>query len=55
MNYNLTKFPDQSVKPVQEARWLEMTIHNKPRNSRQKYRITANTQQQLDELTSGEE
>ena len=55
MNYNLTKFPDQSVKPVLEARWLEMTIHNKPRNSRQKYRITANTQQQLDELTSGEE
>ncbi len=36
-----TKFRDQVVRPLIEAGLLEMTIPNKPRSSRQRYRATA--------------
>ena len=35
---NRTKFRDQVLKPLMEAGWLEMTIPDKPRSSKQKYR-----------------
>jgi hypothetical protein len=35
-----TKFRDQVLKPLLKAGWLEMTIPDKPRSSRQKYRLT---------------
>jgi len=37
---NRTKFRDQVLKPLMEAGWLEMTIPDKPRSSKQKYRLT---------------
>ena len=38
---NRTKFRDQVLKPLMEAGWLEMTIPEKPRSSKQQYRLTA--------------
>lgn len=35
-----TKFRDQVVAPLLEAGLLEMTIPDKPRSSKQQYRIT---------------
>jgi len=35
-----TKFRDQVVRPLPEAGLLEMTIPDKPRSSRQRYRTT---------------
>jgi hypothetical protein len=35
-----TKFRDQIVRPLLEAGLLEMTIPDKPRSSRQRYRTT---------------
>jgi len=37
---NRTKFRDQVVAPLLEAGLLEMTIPDKPRSSKQQYRIT---------------
>lgn len=37
---NRTKFRDQVVRPLLEAGLLEMTIPDKPRSSRQRYRTT---------------
>lgn len=37
---NRTKFRDQVLKPFLEVGWLEMTIPDKPRSSKQKYRLT---------------
>lgn len=36
-----TKFTDRVMVPLLEARRLEMTLPNKPRRSKQQYRITA--------------
>ncbi len=38
---NRTKFKDQVLQPLLEAGLLEMTIPDKPRSSRQRYRTTA--------------
>jgi len=38
---NRTKFRDQVLKPLLEAGLIEMTIPDKPRSSKQKYRLTA--------------
>ncbi|HPR65304.1 MAG TPA: ATP-binding protein [Thermoanaerobaculia bacterium] len=37
---NRTKFRDQVLKPLLQAGWLEMTIPDKPRSSKQRYRLT---------------
>jgi len=37
---NRTKFRDQVLRPLLEAGFLEMTIPDKPRSSRQRYRTT---------------
>jgi len=37
---NRTKFRDQVLKPLLEVGWLEMTIPEKPRSSKQRYRLT---------------
>ena len=36
-----TTFRNQILKPLMEAKWLEMTIPDKPRSSKQQYRLTA--------------
>ncbi len=38
---NRTRFRKRVLKPMLVAEWLEMTIPDKPRSSRQKYRLTA--------------
>lgn len=38
---NRAKFRNQVLKPLMEAGWLEMTIPDKPRSSKQQYRLTA--------------
>lgn len=37
---NRTKFRDQVLKPLLKEGWLEMTIPDKPRSSKQRYRLT---------------
>jgi DNA-binding PadR family transcriptional regulator len=37
---NRTKFRDQVLRPLLDAGLLEMTIPDKPRSSKQQYRIT---------------
>lgn len=44
-----TKFRDQVVRPLLEAGLLAMTLPDKPRSSRQRYRTTAAGQRLLDE------
>ncbi len=50
-----TKFRNQVLKPLMEAGWLEMTIPDKPRSSKQKYRVTVTGRELLVEATGGEE
>lgn len=50
-----TKFRNQVLKPLMEAGWLEMTIPDKPRSSKQKYQVTAKGRELLVEETGGEE
>lgn len=50
---NRTKFRDQVVRPLLQAGWLEMTIPDKPRSSKQRYRTTDAGKQVLAE--GGEE
>ncbi len=50
-----TKFRNQVLKPLMEAGWLEMTIPDKPRSSKQKYRIATKGREQLAEATGEEE
>jgi ATP-dependent DNA helicase RecG len=37
---NRTRFRDQVARPLLEAGWLEMTIPDKPRSSKQRYCTT---------------
>jgi DNA-binding PadR family transcriptional regulator len=37
---NRTKFRDQVLKPLIEAGFIEMTVPDKPRSSKQRYRTT---------------
>lgn len=37
---NRTKFRDHVIKPLLKAGWLEMTIPDKPKSSKQRYRLT---------------
>jgi predicted transcriptional regulator len=37
---NRTKFRDQVLRPLIEMELIEMTIPNKPRSSKQRYRLT---------------
>ncbi|MFZ2634099.1 MAG: hypothetical protein WA081_06515 [Desulfosalsimonadaceae bacterium] len=47
---NRTKFRDQVLKPLIEDGLIEMTIPDKPRSSRQKYRLTEKGRQFLKDL-----
>ena len=47
---NRTKFRDQVLRPLLEVGLLEMTIPDKPRSSKQKYRLTAKGRDLLAEL-----
>lgn len=48
-----TKFRDQVLRPLLEAGWLEMTIPDKPRSSKQRYRTTDAGRRRLDEEGEG--
>lgn len=37
---NRTKFRDQFLNPLLDAGYLEMTVPDKPRSSKQKYRLS---------------
>ena len=37
---NRTKFRQQVLAPLLEAGWIEMTIPDKPRSSKQEYQLT---------------
>ena len=45
-----TKFRNQVLRPLLEEGLLEMTIPDKPRSSKQKYRLTAKGRELLAEL-----
>lgn len=47
---NRTKFRDQVLRPLLEAGLVEMTIPDKPRSSRQQYRLTEAGKKYLDNL-----
>ena len=51
---NRTKFRDQVVRPLLGAGWLEMTIPDKPRSSKQRYRTTDAGKQALAEAEEKE-
>jgi ATP-dependent DNA helicase RecG len=46
-----TKFQNQIIRPLLDAGLLEMTIPDKPRSSRQRYRTTPEGQQLLKQRT----
>jgi len=48
---NRTKFRDQVLKPLIEAELVEMTIPDKPRSSKQRYRLTDKGLKFLEELS----
>ena len=52
---NRTKFRDQVLRPLLEQNWIEMTIPDKPRSSRQKYRLTVKGREILSKYDNGEE
>ncbi|MXX36499.1 MAG: transcriptional regulator [Gemmatimonadetes bacterium] len=47
---NRAKFRDQVLRPLLEVALLEMTIPDKPRSSKQKYRLTTKGRDFLVEL-----
>jgi ATP-dependent DNA helicase RecG len=50
---NRTKFRDQVLKPLIDTGLVEMTIPDKPRSSKQKYRLTSAGEKVLKELKKG--
>jgi len=48
---NRTKFREQVVRPLLEAGWLEMTIPDKPRSSKQRYKTTPAGAKALEEAS----
>jgi hypothetical protein len=46
---NRTKFREQVIKPLLDAGFIEMTVPEKPRSSKQRYRATARGRAWLDE------
>jgi ATP-dependent DNA helicase RecG len=48
-----TKFRNQVLNPLLENKLLEMTISDKPRSSKQKYRLTEKGQAFLSSLKDG--
>jgi len=48
---NRTKFRDQVLNPLLEEGLIEMTIPDKPRSSKQKYRLTDKGRVLLEQLT----
>lgn len=50
-----TKFRNQVLKPLLESGWLEMTVPDKPRSSKQKYRLTTNGKALLANLHTARE
>ncbi|WP_446831886.1 Fic family protein [Candidatus Foliamicus sp.] len=51
---NRAKFRDQVLTPLADAGWLEMTIPEKPRSSKQKYRLTPKGRKLRAHLRTGE-
>ena len=49
---NRTKFRDQVLKPLIDDGLLEMTIPDKPRSSKQKYRLTEKGRKMVQSLKS---
>lgn len=50
---NRTKFRDQVIRPLLEAGYLEMTIPDKPRSSKQSYRTTEAGRRMIEEQERG--
>jgi ATP-dependent DNA helicase RecG len=51
---NRTKFRDQVLNPLLDADLAEMTIPDKPRSSKQRYRLTDKGRQVLEEAGESE-
>jgi ATP-dependent DNA helicase RecG len=51
---NRTKFRDQVLNPLLEGGLVEMTIPDKPRSSKQRYRLTDKGKQVLEEAGESE-
>jgi ATP-dependent DNA helicase RecG len=51
---NRTKFRDQLLTPLLNAGYIEMTIPDKPRSSKQKYRLTEKGRNLLASLKDGQ-
>jgi len=51
---NRTKFRDQVIKPLLDQSLLEMTIPDKPKSSKQKYRLTTQGLAILNNLNEGQ-
>ena len=52
---NRTKFRDQVLRPLINTGLVEMTIPDKPRSSKQKYRLTSAGEKVLKELKKGKD
>ena len=52
---NRTKFREQVLNPIIETRLIEMTIPDKPRSSKQKYRLTEKGRALQSQLTHDED